>query len=296
MRSNRSFFRSFERVAVEFAALSGAMLLPAAALAVDHIPFTDVNGGLIEVQASVDGRPSVPMLVDLGAGVDVFSSSFGRQFVTVDGKYVSLRLSGERVDLPIGTIVSLGIGGVGVEAPHVGIWKGLDGSGVEGLISATAFRNIATTFNFHDHELIIEDAQTFPERKRMGVRVPLILQDDLGISLGLFARFDFGGGKTGLCELDTGSQGIMIDRSFASRLGVNLNDPQLKHVHLAAGDGVVASIPSISLIGAPDTALTRPTVTFADLIYDCNVGNQFWAGRTFTLDLPNRAMWIAPAS
>lgn len=282
-------------VVTAIASLSIA-LLPRAAIAVDHIPFTEVKGGLIQVQASVDGRPPVPMLVDLGAGIDVFSSSFGRQFVTVDGKYVSLRLSGERVDLPIGTIVSLAIGSVNIEVPRVGIWSGLDGTGVEGLIAATAFRNIATTFDFRNHELIVEDAESFPERTRTAVRVPLILQDDLGISLGLFARFDFGAGITGLCEIDTGSQGIMLDRTFASRLGVNLADTRYRRVHLAAGDGVVASAPSISLIGAPGTTIASPTVTYANLIYDCNVGNQFWAGRTFTLDLPHRAMFIDSSS
>jgi hypothetical protein len=271
-------------------------LAPRAANAVEHIPFTEVNGGLIQVQASVDGRPAVPMLIDLGAGVDVFSSSLGRQFVTIDGKYVSLRLSGERVDLPIGTIVSLAIGGVTIDVPRVGIWSGLDASGVEGLISATAFRNIATTFDFRNHELIIEDAQTLPERQRAATRVPLILQDDLGIALGLFARFDFGRGVTGLCEIDTGSQGITLDRTFASRLGINLADPRYKRVPMAAGGGIVASAPSIALIGAPDTTIAGPTVTYANLIYDCNVGNQFWAGRTFTLDLPNRSLYVATSS
>jgi hypothetical protein len=287
--------RAARRIVSAIAILAIA-LVPRAANAVDHIPFTQVNGGLIQVQASVDGRPPVPMLIDLGAGVDVFSSSLGRQFVTIDGKYVSLRLSGERVDLPIGTIVSLTVGGVAIDVPRVGIWSGLDGSGVEGLISATAFRNIATTFDFRNHELIVEDAQTLPERKRAATRIPLILQDDLGIALGLFARFDFGGGVSGLCEIDTGSQGIMLDRTFASRLGINLADPRYKRVPMAAGGGVVASAPSIALSGAPDTAIAGPTVTYANLIYDCNVGNQFWAGRTFTLDLPNRALYVALSS
>jgi hypothetical protein len=287
--------RATRCIATAIATLTIA-LAPRAANAVEHIPFTEVNGGLIQVQASVDGRPPVPMLIDLGAGVDVFSSSLGSQFVTIDGKYVSLRLSGERVDLPIGTIVSLAIGGVTIDVPRVGIWSGLDASGVEGLISATAFRNIATTFDFRNHELIIEDAQTLPERQRAATRVPLILQDDLGIALGLFARFDFGRGVTGLCEIDTGSQGITLDRTFASRLGINLADPRYKRVPMAAGGGIVASAPSIALIGAPDTTIAGPTVTYANLIYDCNVGNQFWAGRTFTLDLPNRAVYVATSS
>ncbi|MBV8067147.1 MAG: hypothetical protein JO113_04150 [Candidatus Eremiobacteraeota bacterium] len=255
-----------------------------AAFAAETIPWTDVNGGLIQVQGSLDGRPAVPMLVNLGAGVDVLSSNLGRQFVAVNGKYVSLRLTGERTDLPIGKVVTFAIGGVNIDAPHVGIWSGLDNSGVDGLISATAFRNVVSTFDFRNRQIVIEDAQTFPDRVRMETRVPLILQDDLGIALALFARFDFGNGKTGLCEIDTGSQGITLDKTFAAAAGLNPNN-------VASGQ-----ISSIQILGAPQTRMASPAVKFADLIYDCDVGNSFWAGRTFTLDLPNRFIYVSTSS
>jgi hypothetical protein len=261
-------------VVILVAALTG---LGTPAMAVDTIPFTDANG-LIHVQGSVDGAAPVPMLVNLGAGIDVLSSDLGRRYVAVKGKYVSLRLSGEREDLAIGTVNSFVVGGIAIDTPHVGIWKGLDGTGVEGLISATAFRNITTTFDFRAHQLVIEDAQTFPERVRMAVKLPLILQDDLGLALAVFARFDFGGGKTGLCEIDSGSAGITLDKTFAAANGL--------------GGGTTARLSQIALAGAPQTAVTGPEVHLADLIYDCDVGNSFWSGRTFTLDLPNRYLYV----
>jgi hypothetical protein len=265
------------------AAVMQACIIPAPALAVETIPFTDVNGGQIQVQASVDGQAPVPMLVNLGAGVDIFSSDLGRRFVAINGKYVSLRLTGERVDLPIGKVVTLAIGDTRLDAPHVGVWKGLDGTGIDGFIAATSFRNVVTTFDFRSHQIVIEDAQTFPDRVRTQVRVPLILQDDLGIALAVFARIDFGGGKTGLCEIDTGAQGITLDRTFAASLGLNTSTAQ-------------ARIASIGLLGAPETTIAGPTVKFSDLIYDCDIGNSFWAGRTFTLDLPNRYMYVSTSS
>lgn len=260
--------------------LFGAIARPA--FAVETIPFTDVKGGL-QVQGSVDGQGPFPMLVDLGAGVDVLSTALGRRYVLVNGKYVSLRLTGERVDLPIGKVLTMAMNGVPIDAPRVGIWKGLDGTGIDGLISATTFRNITTTFDYHNHAIVIENAQTFPERVRPDTRVPLILQDDLGIALGLFARFDFGGGKIGLCEIDTGSPGITIDKTFAAAAGLNPT---------GADRGSVASI---TMIGAQQTTIQRPAVGFGDLIYDCNVGNSFWAARGFTLDLPNHWIYIPPA-
>jgi hypothetical protein len=252
------------------------------ARAVDTVPFTDPKG-LVQVQGSIDGQPAVPMLVDLGAGVDVLSSDLGRRYVLVNGKYVSLRLTGQRVDLPIGKVVTFAMGGVRIDSPHVGIWKGLDGTGVDGLISATAFRNITTTFDFLNHNIIIEDAQTFPERVRNETRVPLIMQDDLGIALGLFARFDFGDGKIGLCEINTGSAGITLDKTFAASIGLNQN-------------GASGSVPSVTLVGAPQTRIVQPPVAFSDLIYDCDVGNSFWARRSFTLDLPNRWIYVPTTS
>ncbi|MFY9885229.1 MAG: hypothetical protein WAL67_13740 [Candidatus Cybelea sp.] len=266
-------------VALAVSAMLGAMATQPAR-AVETIPFTAVNGGQIEVQASVDGQPAVPMLVNLGAGIHIFSSDLGRRFVAVNGKYVSLRLTGERVDLPIGKVVTLALAGVGIDAPRVGIWKGLDGTGIDGLIAATAFRSTATTFDFRNHQIVIEDAQSFPDRIRSQVKVPLILQDDLGIALALFARFDFGGGKTGLCEIDTGSQGITLDKTFAASIGINPNNGQSR-------------ISTIGLVGAPETTIAGATAKFSDLIYDCDVGNSFWEGRTFTLDLPNRYLYVS---
>jgi aspartyl protease len=264
--------------------------IPLTASALQHVPFTDDNG-LIKVQGSVDGMPAT-MLVDLGAGIDVLSGTLAARTVPITSKYASLRLTGERVDLPIGTVVSLALGEYHVGEHTVAVWPGLNGTGIDGLMAAQAFRDVATTFDFHAHELLIEDQQSFPERKRFSTRVPLVLQDDLGIALGIFARFDFGNGQSGLCVIDTGIPNIEIDNRFAAKLGVNLADPSLKRTHTARGDRVEATIPSLAVNGAPQATLVRPNVVFANLVYDCNVGNQFWSPRGFTLDISSRSMYV----
>lgn len=255
------------------AASLGALLLivRGSALAVDSIPFTEVNGGQIQVQGSVDGKPPVPMLIDLGAGVNVLSASYGGPLVYGPvSKYTTFRLKGERLDLTMRQVVSLSLAGVALDELNVGVWKGLDGTGENGLISAMSFRNVATTFDFKAHQIIIEDAQTMAERKRTGMRVPIVLVDDRNIGLAIFAQFDFGNGKTGICQIDTGSPGITLDDHYGT------------------------SIPSIALPTASPTKIVNPQVKFADLIYDCNVGNSFWKNRVFTLDIPNRVIYIAP--
>ncbi|HTU80512.1 MAG TPA: hypothetical protein VMF61_00190 [Candidatus Acidoferrales bacterium] len=274
------------------AALLAAALVPASARAVETIPFTDGQGGAIVVQASIDGRAAIPMAVDLGAGLDLLSSRAGAQYVAVNGKYATLRLTGQRADIPFGSVLSLTTNGVRLNAPLVGIWNGLDGGSVDGLIAASAFAGIATTFDYRGHQLVVEDATTFPDRKRTASRVPIVVRDDLGIALDLFAHFDLGGGKTALCQIVTGSDGITFDTALARELGVDLSNASSQRAHSPWGDGVVATIPSLALVGASQTAMQRPQVVFADLIHDCYVGNAFWKARGFTLDIPGRALWI----
>jgi hypothetical protein len=271
-------------------ACAAAAVIPWTARAVEQIPFTVVNGG-VTVQAVVNGRPA-PMLVDLGAGIDVLSHSLGEREVNLYGKYVTLSLTGQRVDLPIGTVVSLALGEHRLDGQPVGIWNGLDGAPYSGIVSATAFRTVTATFDYLTHQISIEDAVSFPERRRTATRVPLVLQDELGIALGVFAQFDLGNGQTGTCVVNTGFPQILLDRRFAAKLGVNLNAPGLRHVKTPMGDGIAAKIPSLALSAAPRAALNDPTVIFEDLVYDCNVGNDYWGDKVFTLDIPERAMYL----
>ena len=255
-------------------ALRGAIVavalcaLPVAAFAIETIPFTD-DGGLIHVRASVDGQSPVSMLVDLGAGVDILSERLAH-LVDVDGKYTTMRLTGQRLDLPRGKVVSITLGNARIGERTVGVWNGLYRTlGVDGILSAEAFRDTATTIDFRNKQIIIEDAVTFPERKRTATYVPLLLQDDMNTALAIFARFDVGNGRSALCEIDTGRKDIVFDNVFAAK-----------------------GIPSLELDGAPQTAIKQPPVKFDNLIYDCMVGNDFWGGRTISLDTLNHALWV----
>ncbi len=278
--------------AAAFTAAAIAWAAPPSAVALERVPFA-FDDGTLRVQGTVNGK-AVPMRIDLGAGVTVLSQSAGARAVNVTSKFVTLGLTGQRVDLPIGQVVSMALGEFKVNSDTVGIWNGLDGTGPDGLISASAFHDVTATFDYRNHELLIEDPVTLPARKQLATRIPLFLQDELGISLSAFARFDFGNGHTGLCVIDTGTPDIMIDRRFAAKLGVNLADPGLKHVKTPLGDGVGATIGSLALDGAPDSVMQRPKVVFEDLVYDCNVGNDFWTNKLFTLDIPQRVMYLAP--
>lgn len=253
--------------------------VPGSGRAASSIPFT-TDGGMVQVAASLDGGAPVPMLVDLGAGVDVLTTKAAqRVHLVTDDAFTAWRMRGERTDLRIGAVGSIALGPLRVEKPWVTAWSGLDGHGIDGLISAVQFRNAPVTFDYAHDVLTFEDQTSLAARTAAATKVPLLLQDDRGISLALFARFDFGRGQSGLCEIDTGSQGFFLDRRFAAKLGFDAKATR-------------GRIGFIALQGAPRTAISRPVVGFENLIYDCNVGNDFWAGRSFTLDIPQRALYV----
>ncbi|HEX3369349.1 MAG TPA: aspartyl protease family protein [Candidatus Cybelea sp.] len=283
------------RLEKELALIAIASLMPLAATAQTIVPFT-LTGGLVTVKATANGLP-LTTIVDLGAGVDVLSSKAARTLgVAATRRYTNWRMEGERVDGDIGTLPTLSLGTLRVSGAPAIIWNGLDGSGIDGLISATAFRNQPVTFDYSSQQLILEDEASFARRTRSAAKVPIELGDDRDISLGIFAWFDFGGGQRGLCEIDTGSQGFFLDKRFAPKLGVNLDDPRLKRVKGPAGERIVGDIPRIALVGVPSSAIAAPKAVFTNLIYDCNVGNEFWRGRAFTLDISNRALYVGGSS
>ena len=43
----------------------------------------------------------------------------------------------------------------------------------------------------------------------------------------------------------------------------------------------------IALADHPGIGLEHPRVSFADIIYDCVIGIEFWSGRTLTIDIPH---------
>ncbi len=272
-----------------------ASLIPLSAAAQTVVPFT-LTGDLVTVKATANGLP-LTMIVDLGAGVDVLSSGAARTLdVIATRRYTNWRMEGERVDGDIGTLPTLSLGTLQISSAPAIIWSGLDGSGIDGLISASAFRSRPVTFDYASHLLVLEDEGSFAKRTRTAAKVPIELADDRDISLGIFAWFDFGRGQRGLCEIDTGSQGFFLDNRFASRLGINLGDARLKHVQGPAGERIIATIPQVAVAGAPTSAIAAPKAIFTNLIYDCNVGNEFWRGRAFTLDIANRALYLGGPS
>jgi hypothetical protein len=262
--------------------------------AAQTIPFTIVNGGQIQLPVSFNGNPPVPALFDLGAGLTVLSATEAKKLgIATTGTFTGFRMGGGRVDTPTGGPVAMALSGFQATLPEVGIWDGLDAFGMPALISAEPFRAIPFTLDFVSNTLTLEDAASLAKRAGAGETSDLILADDRDTSLDLFARFDFAPGVSGLCIVDTGSQGVFLNQRFAKTLGVDLNDPKLRHIKYDQGTGVVSTIPELQLQGAAQTRRAKPHAAFVDMIYDCNVGTRFWDRTALTVDIPARKLYVS---
>jgi hypothetical protein len=47
------------------------------------------------------------------------------------------------------------------------------------------------------------------------------------------------------------------------------------------------------LDGVPASSRTNAAVTFQDLIYDCVIGANFWAGRSMTFDIAHKTLIVS---
>jgi hypothetical protein len=52
-------------------------------------------------------------------------------------------------------------------------------------------------------------------------------------------------------------------------------------------------LPEISLAAAPQVTLTRPRVSFSNIIYDCVVGVDFWSAKALTIDVAHRQLIVS---
>jgi hypothetical protein len=52
-------------------------------------------------------------------------------------------------------------------------------------------------------------------------------------------------------------------------------------------------LPEISLAALPEISLMHPGVWFSNIIYDCVVGTDFWAGKALTIDIAGRGLIVS---
>ena len=263
------------------------------------IPFTvSTDTGLLMIPVAVNGDQTTPFVLDTGAGVSVLSQGLvdklgGR----ATGQFTGFRLTGERLDLRLFTIPELRVGPVLLRNVLVAGWSGLDQFHLAGMISLNFFRDQPFTLDFRSHQLVIETVAGLAARQRHGSIVPVKIDDMRGISIALFAPFKLDG-HAAQCEVDTGSQPYIFASRYMDMLGLTAHSSGVQESgHTSVlGKNELRYRASASSLQLDDTQIStegKPSILFEDIIYDCNVGIDFWKNRVVTFDVPHRKMVVA---
>jgi hypothetical protein len=261
-----------------------------------------LGDGHFGVGVTIDGRAPQTFAVDTGAEMTYVPATLVAALgLQPAGTFSFQSFSGKGFEVPMYAMPPLRVGETALPAALAQDWSGLDRFAVPPLLSLWSFTNGPVTIDLPGKTLTFEDDASFAARTRAALRVPLALSRDRDRSLLAFVDVDFGNGQKGQCLIDTGSGGTMIDARYMPALGLKpsgdphvvatLSDqPEGRRTHYAA------TIPSVSLAAAPALRLTNPEVDFVDHpIYDCELGNDFWADKIFTLDLAHAQMFVSPA-
>lgn len=270
------------------ATLAAACALPLAAHGQTHaIDLKPGPGGTLTAPVILNGGKPQRFIVDLGAGVSLIPASGAQDAVVAH--FTGWRMTGERLDGQLYRVSSLSIGSLTSSNDLVAHWNGVTDAGVAGMVSAREFASTPFTFDFANRRLVLEDSDSLKSRMRNGATVPLTLDDDRGKSLLLFAELDFGHGQRGECLIDTGQFNIQVNKRYMEALGVHPGGEDV----LQQEDRIITHLPDVALAAAPAIHAPGAKVIFRDLIYDCVIGNSFWAhNKIATFDIAAKRMYV----
>lgn len=242
-------------------------------------------------------------ILDTGIGPNLISESLAaRVGCQPDGTtFTGRRMSGQAVTIPLGNLASLDLGVHSSRQVPVGIFDMHAMAGmeeVEGFLSLTYFRTVPVTIDYAAGQLILEDEQSLALRAERGTEVGVKVESN-GCSTDLLLGIDLPGGRAISVEVDTGSEGIVLDESLAANAGIDLHDQSVRTHEGTDETGhkftryFAAMSGDISVTGASQYRITGPEVMFQKIIYDGLVGDSFLRNFTTTYDLENESMFFS---
>ena len=261
------------------------------------IPFV-ISSDMVVVPATVNGTIPIHVILDTGAGLDILAPSLIEKLHGKPaGQFSGFRMTGERLDIALFVIPELAVGPIDKKNQMVGSFDALDQLHIDGIVSLNDFRQNPFTLDFISQVIVFETSKSLAERLAKGKFSPLQLDDQRGIALDVFAQFLIAG-QPGQCEIDTGSQNATVSLQYMALIGIekDAKNVQKQEKRTIAGGMEVrykTQLPEISLAALPEIGLTHPGVSFSNIIYDCVVGTDFWAGKALTIDIAGRRLIVS---
>ncbi|HTA40021.1 MAG TPA: retropepsin-like aspartic protease [Candidatus Acidoferrales bacterium] len=286
------------------AILAFALVLATAAYAraATTIPLIDLGDGHFGVNVSVGGSAPQLFAIDTGAGANYASAALAKALkLQTIGTYDYVTFNGRHFLTPIVELAPLAVGAAALPGGSAIRFEGFDRMGLPSLLTAPAFANAPVTFDLGKHTMILEDPTSLAARVRGLKRIPLTLKRDGPIFLLPLVDVDFGNGQHGRCIIDTGSGSTMLNARYMAAFGLKPDDPNVQSQVTNQPSGKIrqsfAKIPKVELQADPAMHAV-PNVGFQeapDGKDDCQLGNDFWTGKIFTLDLASGALYVAPS-
>jgi hypothetical protein len=259
---------------------------------------------LLTVPVTVSGIET-RFIFDTGIGPNLISESLAAKAGCVaDGStFTGRRMSGQAVQISLGSVASLDVGSYRCSDLRVGIFDmhamaGL--GGVEGFLSLSCFRGTPVTVDYTAGLVVIEDEASLARRAAVGIPVAVRVELD-GCSTQVMLGIDLPDGRPVMVEVDTGSDCLILNEELAGHAGVDMHGDRTRKVEGEdeTGNAVVRYFSTvngdISVTEAPLIRVAGPEVMLQKIVYDGLVGNAFLSRFTTTYDLANSRMIFAAA-
>ena len=269
----------------------------------EAFPFELVGDGYMLIECTVNDTITGHFGFDTGGGIHVISQALADEINASYLKdFTAFQGHGERVDLEVYEIGSIGMGGYKQEFPIVTSIPGIEQMGIDGILSLKLLENIPFTIDFPNKKIILETENAAQQRATTGSVVPIKFNVYRDVAIDIFGEFlvynDNGDSLEVELEFDTG-------RGYETKLNATLMEffaiekdksPQRQVAfNTDPGKSFTLYNGTISQLSMKDTPLKieDPEIIFQDnLIYDGLIGIELFKNNELTIDIPNARMII----
>jgi len=183
-----------------------------------------LSGGMLLVEASIDGKGPMPFILDTGGHAILTTDAAKKLGLATRGAGVSTGSGPGSMSMAYTRVGHLGMGGADIRDltflvmpyPHEFNERGEGREPIAGILGLEIFERFAVTFDYDKRQLVLQayDRGETPAAEH-GERVPLKFTDDMPLA---DASFD---GKPGVFGIDTGNSGlVLLFPQWATRNGV----------------------------------------------------------------------------
>lgn len=183
-----------------------------------------LSGGMLLVEASINGKGPLPFILDTGGHAILTADAAKKLGIATQGAGVSTGSGPGSMSTAYARVDHLGLGGADIRDltflvmpyPHEFNERGEGREPIAGILGLEIFERFAVTFDYDQQQLVLQayDRGEAPAAEH-GERVPLKFTDDMPL---VDASFD---GKPGVFGIDTGNSGlVLLFPQWAERNGI----------------------------------------------------------------------------